>query len=47
MLHTDRKTYEAPLLQELGAMKDITANGRQAFSDTFQGEDGTAFDVGS
>nr|WP_298967725.1 hypothetical protein [uncultured Halomonas sp.] len=47
MLHMDRKTYEVPSLQELGAMKDITENGSQTFSDTFQGQDGTAFDVGS
>lgn len=47
MLHNDRKTYEAPKLQELGAMKDITENGSQAFSDTVQGQDGTAFAVGS
>lgn len=47
MLNMDRKTYEEPSLQELGAMKDITENGSQTFSDTFQGQDGTAFDVGS
>lgn len=47
MLNMDRKAYEAPSLQELGAMKDITENGSQNFSDTIQGEDGTAFDVAS
>lgn len=47
MLHMDRKTYEVPSLQELGAMKEITENGNQAFSDTIQGRDGTAFEVGS
>ncbi|WP_185858970.1 hypothetical protein [Vreelandella nanhaiensis] len=47
MLHTDRKTYNAPKLQELGAMKDITEQGQQMFSDTVQGQDGTAFDIAS
>jgi len=47
MLHTDRKTYNAPSLQELGAMKDITEAGSQNFSDTVNGQDGTAFDVAS
>lgn len=47
MLHTDRKTYNAPSLQELGAMKDITENGSQNFADTVNGEDGTAFEVAS
>ena len=45
MLHTDRKPYDAPALQELGAMNDITENGSQNFADTFQGQDGTAFDI--
>ena len=39
MLNMDRKTYEEPSLQELGAMKDITENGSQTFSDTFQGQE--------
>jgi hypothetical protein len=43
MLKTDRKSYEAPTLQELGAMKDITENGNVAGSDTANGQDGTAF----
>lgn len=47
MLHTDRKTYEAPTILELGAMKDITEAGNQARSDAFQGEDGTAWEPGS
>ncbi|WP_447045806.1 hypothetical protein [Vreelandella sp. H-I2] len=47
MLHTDRKTYHAPSLQELGAMKEITENGSQNFADVVNGEDGTAHDIGS
>lgn len=47
MKYTDRKTYETPKLQELGAMKDITENGSESFSDTAQGTDGTAYKVGS
>jgi hypothetical protein len=43
MVHTDRKIYQAPTLQELGAMKDITENGTVTSSDTFQGRDGTGF----
>lgn len=45
MLHMDRKPYDAPALQELGAMNEITENGSQNFADTFQGQDGTAFDI--
>lgn len=47
MLHTERKAYETPTLQELGDMKDITENGNQISSDTIQGRDGTAFSVSS
>ena len=47
MLNMDRKPYDAPALQELGAMNEITENGSQNFSDTFQGQDGTAFDIAS
>ncbi|WP_175540377.1 hypothetical protein [Halomonas sp. QHL1] len=47
MLHTERKAYETPTLQELGEMKDITENGNQISSDALQGKDGTAFAVGS
>ncbi|WP_185856149.1 hypothetical protein [Vreelandella populi] len=47
MLHTDRKTYNAPTLQELGAMKDITEHGQQMFSDEVKGQDGTAYDIAS
>lgn len=47
MLHTDRKTYNAPALQELGAMKDITEGGNQSFAESLGGQDGTAFEVGS
>lgn len=47
MLQTDRRSYEAPTLQELGAMKDITEAGNQPFSDTSNGKDGSAFEVGS
>ena len=31
MIQTDRKTYETPTLQELGAMKDITELGNQEY----------------
>tara|TARA_R110002012_G_scaffold58641_5_gene152139 strand:+ start:2478 stop:2624 length:147 start_codon:yes stop_codon:yes gene_type:complete len=43
MLQTERKSYEAPALQELGAMNDITEAGRESNSDTLGGLDGTAF----
>ncbi len=43
MLQTDRKPYEAPMLQELGAMKDITENGNVVSSDAMNGRDGTAY----
>jgi hypothetical protein len=47
MVHTDRKIYQAPTLQELGAMKDITENGNVANADMINGRDGTAFPPGS
>lgn len=47
MQQTDRKSYEAPTLQELGAMNDITENGNVTNSDTVNGRDGTAFPLGS
>lgn len=47
MLQTELKTYEAPALEELGVMKDITEAGTQPFADQDQGRDGTAFEVGS
>nr|WP_298967723.1 hypothetical protein [uncultured Halomonas sp.] len=47
MLNTERKTYEAPMLQELGAMKDITETGDRPNTDTLNGRDGNAFAPGS
>lgn len=47
MLQTDRKAYEAPTLQELGAMQDITENSNMANADTVNGRDGTAYPPGS
>ena len=47
MLQTDRKSYEAPMLQELGAMKDITEQGNVPNADQVNGKDGTAFPPGS
>ena len=47
MLQTDRKSYEAPMLQELGAMKDITEQGNVANADQINGRDGSAFLPGS
>lgn len=47
MLSMDRKSYEAPTLQELGAMKDITENGDVTNADTVNGRDGTAYTPGS
>lgn len=47
MLQTDRKSYEAPTLQELGAMNDITENGNVTNADTLNGRDGTAYPPGS
>ncbi|MFB9868664.1 hypothetical protein [Vreelandella sulfidaeris] len=47
MLQTERKSYEAPTLQELGAMNDITEAGGLPNSDTVNGRDGTAFAPGS
>ncbi len=47
MLQTELKTYEAPTLEELGVMKDITEAGNQPFADETNGIDGTAFQVGS
>lgn len=47
MLKTERKTYEAPKLQELGAMKDITEAGDQPNADQMNGRNNTAFPPGS
>lgn len=47
MLNTERKIYEAPMLQELGVMKDITEAGDRPNTDTMNGRDGTAFPPGS
>ncbi|MGY2464143.1 hypothetical protein [Vreelandella sulfidaeris] len=47
MLQTDRKSYEAPTLQELGVMKDITEQGNVPNADSPNGLDGTAFVPGS
>lgn len=47
MLKTERKTYEAPKLQELGAMKDITEAGNQPNADEMKGRNNTAFPPGS
>lgn len=47
MMQMDRKSYQAPILKELGDMKDITENGNVSNADTFQGRDGTAFLPGS
>ncbi len=46
MLQTDRKSYQAPVLQELGAMSDITEQGNVPNSDSLNGKDGTAFPPG-
>lgn len=46
MLKTERKTYEAPMLQELGAMKDITEAGDQPNADTMGGRNNTAWAPG-
>ena len=47
MLQTDRKSYEAPTLQELGVMKDITEQGNVPNADSPNGLDGTAYVPGS
>ncbi|MCH4811955.1 hypothetical protein [Vreelandella neptunia] len=47
MLNTERKTYEAPMLQELGAMKDITEAGDQPNADQMGGRNNTAWAPGS
>lgn len=47
MLQTDRKSYEAPTLQELGVMKDITEQGNVPNADQQNGLDGSAFAPGS